>query len=142
MRRASIFTACTDTNVVSTTAVIPPRAHGSLHYGSSPFPTQTLVLPTTGPKAPRMGLLTPFDASTVTVSQPGVTIQNLVEASKSNSKGPLPEWTHSRYDRHHLSWHEWSGQFNSAIDSANLTDDEKLTYLKTLVTGQAKSGNR
>ena len=34
--------------------------------------------------------------------------------------------------------HGWSGQFKSAIDSANLTDDEKLTYLKTLVTGEAK----
>ena len=36
-----------------------------------------------------------------------------------------------------LSWHEWSGQFKSAIESANLTDDEKLTYLKTLMTGRA-----
>ena len=65
-------------------------------------------------------------------------MQNLVEAMKSNRKGPLPEWTLSKYDGDPLSWHEWSGQFKSAIDSANLTDDEKLTYLKTLVTGKAK----
>ena len=31
-----------------------------------------------------------------------------------------------------MSWHEWSGQFKSAFDSVILTDDEKLTYLKTL----------
>ena len=135
---APIFTACTNTNVVSTTAVIPPRAHGFVHYGSSPFPTQTLVLPNTGPISAPTGHLTPFAASTINVAQPGVTMQNLVEALKSNRKGPLPEWTLSKYDRDTLSWHEWSGQFKSAIDSANLTDDEKLTYLKTLVTGKAK----
>ena len=137
-RPAPIFTACTNTNVVSTTAVIPPRAHGSVHYGSSPFPTQTLVLPNTGPISAPTGHLTPFAASTINVAQPGVTMQNLVEALKSNRKNPLPEWTLSKYDGDPLSWHEWSGQFKSAIDSANLTDDEKLTYLKTLVTGKAK----
>ena len=33
---------------------------------------------------------------------------------------------------------EWYGQFKSAIDSQLLTDDVKLTYIKTLVTGKAK----
>ena len=69
--RQSFFTACTNTNVVSTPAVNrPPRAHGSVHYGSSPFPTQTLVLPNTGPIAAPIGHLTPFAASTFNVSQP------------------------------------------------------------------------
>ena len=35
--------------------------------------------------------------------------------------------------------HEWCGQFKSAIDYQSLTDDVKLTYLKTLVTGKAKT---
>ena len=39
-----------------------------------------------------------------------------------------------------LQWHEWFGQFKSALDSQSLTDDVKLTYLKTLVTGKAKTG--
>ena len=34
---------------------------------------------------------------------------------------------------------EWFGQFKSTVDSAVLTDDTKLTYLKTLVTGKAKT---
>ena len=85
-RPAPIFTACTNTNVVSTTAVFPPRAHGSVHYGSSPFPIQTLVLPNTGPISAPTGHLTLFAASTINVAQPGVTIQNLIEASKSNRK--------------------------------------------------------
>ena len=35
--------------------------------------------------------------------------------------------------------HECYGQFKSAIDSHSLTDDVKLTYLKTLVIGKAKT---
>ena len=38
-----------------------------------------------------------------------------------------------------LNWHERFGQFKSTVDSAVLTDDTKLTYLKTLVTGKAKT---
>ena len=38
-----------------------------------------------------------------------------------------------------MQWHEWIGQFRSAIDSAPLSNDVKLTYLKTLVTGKAKT---
>ena len=37
-----------------------------------------------------------------------------------------------------LQWHEWYGQFINAIDLQSLTDDAKLTYLKTLVTGKTK----
>ena len=45
----------------------------------------------------------------------------------------------SKYNGDPLQWHEWYGQFKSAIDSQSLTDDVKLTYLKTLVTGKAKT---
>ena len=38
-----------------------------------------------------------------------------------------------------LQWHEKFGQFKSAIVSQFLTDDVKLTYLKTLITGKAKT---
>ena len=37
-----------------------------------------------------------------------------------------------------MQWHEWFGQFRSTVDSAPLSPDVKLTYLKTLVTGKAK----
>ena len=52
---------------------------------------------------------------------------------------PLPEWNLSQYSFDPLQWHEWYGQFKSAIDSHSLTNDVKLTYLKTLVTGKAKT---
>ena len=57
----------------------------------------------------------------------------------SSKKDHLPEWKLAGYSGDPLQWHEWFGQFKSAIDSAPLTDDVKLTYLKTLVSGKAKT---
>ena len=54
-------------------------------------------------------------------------------------KDHLPEWNLAQFDGNSLNWHEWFGQFKSAVDSAVLTDDTKLTYLKTLVKGKAKT---
>ena len=45
----------------------------------------------------------------------------------------------SEYNGNPLHWHEWFEQFKSAIDSQSLTDDVKLTYLITLLTGKAKT---
>ena len=53
----------------------------------------------------------------------------------------LPNWKLNQFDDNPSNWHEWFGQFNSTVDSAVLTDDTKLTYLKTLVTGKAKTAN-
>ena len=38
-----------------------------------------------------------------------------------------------------LQWEEWFGQIKSAIDSKSLTDDVKLIYLKTVVTGTPRT---
>ena len=57
-----------------------------------------------------------------------------------SSKDHLPEWKLAQFDGNPFNWHEWYVQFKSAVDSAVLTDDTKLTYLKTLVTGKAKTG--
>ena len=54
-------------------------------------------------------------------------------------KDQFPEWKLAQFDGNPLNWHEWFGQFKSTVDSAALTDDLKLTYLKTLVTGKAKT---
>ena len=56
-----------------------------------------------------------------------------------SKRDPLPEWKLSQYNGDPLQWHEWCGQFSSAIDSQTLSDDVKLTYLKTMVTGKAKA---
>ena len=54
-------------------------------------------------------------------------------------KDRLPELKLTRFNGNPLNWHEWYGQFISTVDSAILSDEEKLTYLKTLVVGKAKS---
>ena len=68
-----------------------------------------------------------------------VTLNDLVQALSVSKKDPLPEWKLAQYDGNPLQWHEWFGQFCSTVDAASLSDDVKLTYLKTLVTGKAKS---
>ena len=71
-------------------------------------------------------------------SVPSFTIQDFTQKQVSTKKHHLPEWKLSQYGSDPTQWHEWCGQFKSAIDSAPLTDDVKLTYLKTLVTGKTK----
>ena len=71
--------------------------------------------------------------------QKSLTIEDLAEIFIMNCKDPLLEWKLSQYNGDPLHWHEWFGQFESANDSTRLSDDVKLTYLKTLVTGKAKN---
>ncbi len=68
-----------------------------------------------------------------------VTLKDLGDLLAFSRRDPLPEWKLEKYDGDPLQWHEWFGQFKSAVDSASLTDDVKLTYLKTLTTGRAKT---
>ena len=77
----------------------------------------------------------PFTSSN---SKP-ITNQDLAEILTLSQKGPLPEWKLSSFDGNPLQWPEWFGQFKSAIDAKVLSDDVKLTYLKTLVSGKAKN---
>ena len=66
-------------------------------------------------------------------------IKALADAITSQRNDQLPEWKMSQYNGDLLQWNEWYGQFKSAIDSQSLTDNVKLTYLKTLVRGTAKT---
>ena len=74
-----------------------------------------------------------------TTSENARLIKAFTDALSNKRNDPLPEWKLSQYNGDPLQWHEWYGQFKSAIDSQSLTDDVKLTYLKTLVTGKAKT---
>ena len=65
--------------------------------------------------------------------------RELVELLMHSRKDHLPEWKLAQFDGNPFNWHEWFGQFKTTVDSAVLTDDTKLTYLKTLVTGKAKT---
>ena len=72
------------------------------------------------------------------VSENASLIKAFTDALSSKRNDPLPERKLSQYNGDPLQWHEWYGQFKSAIDSQSLTDDVKMTYHKTLVTGKAK----
>ena len=65
-------------------------------------------------------------------------IRDLADAIASKKHDPLPKWKREKFDGDSLQWHEWYGQFKSAINSQSLSDDVKLTYFKTLVTVKAK----
>ena len=71
-------------------------------------------------------------------SDRSLSARELAELLMHSRKDHLPEWKLAQLDGNSLNWHEWFGQFKFTVDSAVLTDDTKLTYLKTLVTGEAK----
>ena len=56
-------------------------------------------------------------------------ITELDDAITNKKNDPLPEWKLAEFNDDPLKWHEWYGQFKSAIDSQLLTDDVKLMYL-------------
>ena len=68
-----------------------------------------------------------------------LSVRELAELLMHSRKDHLPEWKLAQFDGNPFNWHEWFGQYKSTVDSAVLTDDTKLTYLKTLVTGKAKT---
>ena len=118
--QANPFSSSAGTAPTFVTPIIPPTYGATvpnpLCWGGPPHPT---------PSAPSL------DSADL--------IKQLADAFTCKKNDPLPEWKLSQYNGDPLQWHEWFGQFKSAIDSQPLTDDVKLTYLKTLVTGKAKT---
>ena len=127
---------------VSNVHPIPVTSGGTVYY----VPPSTLSTPIAHTTQPTTSLsptaATFVPTGTTSVLQPsttGFSIQDLALLLASTKKDHLPEWKLAQYSGDPLQWHEWFGQFKSAIDAAPLTDDVKLTYLKTLVTGKAKT---
>ena len=121
---------------------VPYTSGGTVYYlprvpnptvvqASAPFPPSTNAHPSTSVAAA-------ISASSQLPGNNPVTLKDLAELLTISRKDPLPEWKLESYDGNPLQWHEWFGQFRSAVDSAPLSPDVKLTYLKTLVTGKAK----
>ena len=140
---APTFMALTHTPT-SAAPTVPVTAGGTVYYVppstvTTPIVCSTAAQPTTS-LSPTAATFVP--AGTSTTMQPsttGFTIQDLALLLASTKKDHLPERKLAQYNGDPIQWHEWFGQFKSAIDSAPLTDDVKLTYLKTLVTGKAKT---
>ena len=102
-----------------TTVIDPTYGHTALMplcWGDPPHPT----LPAPAPKN-------------------AILIKAFADAISSKRNDPLPKWKLFQYNDDLLQWHEWYGQFKSAIDSQSLNDDAKVIYFETLVTGTAKT---
>ena len=55
------------------------------------------------------------------------------------SSGTLPTLKLDTFNGNSLTWTDWIQLFESVIDSKPLSTTEKMTHLKSLLTGQAKS---
>ena len=143
-----MITATTTTSVGSTpvtTMPVTPVTHGGTVFY---VPPSAVTVPTPIPTIDQASSSFPsataapfIPSGSSAVLQPSPThfsLQEVAQQLASTKKDHLPEWKLSEYNGDPIHWHEWFGQFKSAIDLAPLTDDVKLTYLKTLVTAKAK----
>ena len=112
-------------NLVATTSNVVPGLATPVFQPTYPYIGPT-SLSWSGPHVSAPAPLIPDNASL---------IKELADAKTSKRNDPLSECKLAEFNGDPLNWHEWYGQFKSAIDSQSLTDDVELTYLKTLVTG-------
>ena len=124
------------TPVVPPNTVVPYTSFGTVYYtqpqthpvvetAHQGYPP-TYPAPTTGP-------------SYVPNSEQPISARELADIILHSRKDRLPELNLEVFDGEPLNWYEWFGQFQATVDSAMLTDDEKLKYLKTHVKDKAKS---
>ena len=73
------------------------------------------------------------------VAPASLSVQDLAQLLAASRKDHFPEWNMSQHNGNPLQWHQWFDRFKSAIDASSLTDEVKLTYSKTLVTGKVKT---
>ena len=129
---------------VPSVPTIPVACRGTVYYVPPPVITTPAVVgtstqPSSWLPSANAASVFPVQANTVPpTSSACFTLPEIAQLLASTKKDHLPEWKLSQYNGDPVQWHEWFGQFKSAIDSASLSDDVKLTYLKTLVTGKAK----
>ena len=102
-----------------------PQTHPVVETAHQGYPP-TYPAPTTGP-------------SYVPNSEQPISARELADIILHSRKDRLPELNLEVFYGEPLNWYEWFGQFQATVDSAMLTDDEKLKYLKTHVKDKAKS---
>ena len=56
-----------------------------------------------------------------------------------HSSSSLPQLRLNNFDGNPLEWPEWSSMFIATVDKRMIPDSEKMSHLKTLLTGKAKS---
>ena len=119
---------CKETVYFALPRVVAPPAVG----GTTTQPSSCLTRASAAPFVP------PSPTAALPTSTASLTLPEVAQLLASTKKDHLPEWKLSQRSGDPLQWHERFGKFESAIDSAPLSDYVNLTYLKTLVTVKAK----
>ena len=65
--------------------------------------------------------------------------QDKFKRNKPSSSSQLPKLKLSSFDGNPLEWPEWSNMFKETVHHRDIPDSEKMSLLKTLLTGKAKS---
>ena len=67
------------------------------------------------------------------------TPQVIYQPVPSSGASGLPKLKLTEFSGDHLEWPEWSGLFDVVVHQKPINDTEKMQYLKTSLTGQAKA---
>ena len=134
---STVIFAPNSNNVTQPSNVQPFSSGGTTFYVGNPNAVDTAIY-SKQLMAPYTSKNKQYDPITSSGSRP-ITNQDLAKILTLSQKDPLPEWKLSSFDVNPLQWPDWFGQFKSAIDAKVLSDDVKLTYLKTLVSGKANN---
>ena len=141
------LTSTTAASIVTTTEILEPvvpiQCRRTILYCNplaTTLPTTTLPIPQS--TAAPVNFPFPTFSTTVQSNFPlskstAVAVQDLAQLQTAGKS--LPEWKLEQYNGYPVQWHEWIGQFRSAINCAPLSNDVKPTYLKMLVTGKART---
>ena len=65
--------------------------------------------------------------------------QDKFKRNKPSSSSQLPKLKLCSVDGNPLEWPEWSNMFKATVQYRDIPDSEKMSHLKTLLTGKAKS---
>ena len=65
--------------------------------------------------------------------------QDKFKRNKPSSNSQLPKLKLSSFDANPLEWPEWLNMFKATVHHRDIPDSEKMSHLKTLLTGKAKS---
>ena len=120
--------------------VVSFSSGGTTFYHQNPFSTATMVnqpnkpasaslqqhaAPTPLSHQPTMPIYpskasSPLLAAQIPQTNQLFNVKDLADAITSSHLIPLPRWNLANYNGNPLLWHEWTGQFRSAMDSQNL----------------------
>ena len=67
------------------------------------------------------------------------TPQVIYQPVPSSGASGLPKLKLTEFSGDPLEWPEWSGLFDVVVHQKRISDTEKMQYLKTSLTGQAKA---